>query len=122
MKTLTHLVRPLACSLAAVLALQAPLAQGAMIGADAVVADRAPADQAQLEREKVQQFLESATVRDKLKAFGVDGLSATKRVEAMTQQEVHALAQRIDSLPAGGALSDRDVILILLVALLLIVI
>ena len=52
----------------------------------------------------------------------MDGLNATARVDAMTHEEVHALAQRIDAMPAGGALSDRDIIFILLISLLLVVV
>ena len=37
---------------------------------------------------------------------------------ALSDAEVHALAQRIDSLPAGGALSNQDLILIVLIAIL----
>ncbi len=70
----------------------------------------------------MQQFLEGAALKDRLRAMGVDGLNAGSRVDAMTQDEVHALAQRIDSLPAGGAFSDRDIILILLIALLVVVV
>ena len=52
----------------------------------------------------------------------MDGLNASARVDAMSHEEVHALAERIDAMPAGGALSDRDIILILLVALLVVVV
>ncbi|WBY00347.1 PA2779 family protein [Ramlibacter tataouinensis] len=120
MKPLTHFVRRSCWGLAAALALQAPLAQAEMIGAEAAMAAQ-PATQEQLERARVQQFLESAALQDRLRALGVDGLHAASRVDAMTQQEVHALAQRIDSLPAGGAFSDREIILILLIALLIVV-
>jgi hypothetical protein len=34
---------------------------------------------------------------------------------------VHALAQRMDAMPAGGSLSQNDIILILLVAILVLV-
>jgi hypothetical protein len=40
----------------------------------------------------------------------------------MTDQEVHAMAQKIDSMPAGGTLSDRDLLLILVLVLLLLLI
>ena len=79
------------------------------------------ASQADLDRAKVQQFLDRATVTEKLKAMGVDALNARSRVDSLTDEEVHALAQRIDAMPAGGALSQNDLILILLVALIVIV-
>lgn len=120
MKPLTHIVRRSCWGLAAALALQAPLAQAELIAPEAVVAAQ-PGTQEQLDRAKVQQFLDSAALKDRLRAMGVDGLDASRRVDAMTHEEVHALAQRIDSLPAGGAFSDRDIILVLLVALLIVV-
>jgi len=122
MRSLSQLVRRIFCSLVAALTLHASVAHAGLIGPEAVVAAQPPASQAEVEREKVRNFLESATLKDKLKALGVDGFNASQRVDALTEEEVHALSQRIDSLPAGGALSDREIILILLVALLLIVI
>lgn len=120
MNPLTHIVRRSCWGLAAAVALQAPLAQAALIGPEAVVAAQPPS-QEQLDRAKVRQFLEGAELKDRLRAMGVDGLNADSRVDAMTQAEVHALAQRIDSLPAGGAFSDREIILVLLIALLIVV-
>ncbi|MBK0392056.1 PA2779 family protein [Ramlibacter algicola] len=106
--------------LAAALALHAPLAGAGMLPAEAAIAaSPSPADQ---DRAKVRAFLERSTVQERLVALGVTGLDAPARVDAMTEQEVHALAGRIDALPAGGALSDRDIILILLVTLLLVVV
>jgi hypothetical protein len=82
----------------------------------------APQSQSELERARVQDFLDRANVRERLQALGVDGLAARDRVAAMTEEEVHALAQRIDTLPAGGALSQTDWIFILLVAILVVLI
>ena len=50
----------------------------------------------------------------------VDGLAAKDRVAALTDQEVHALAESIDALPAGGNLGTNDIIVILLVAILVV--
>ena len=99
-------------------------AHAGMVGAEAVHAAEATeqtATRAELDRAKVRHFLESASLKEKLKTLGVDGLNASARVDALTEEEVHAMAQRIDAMPAGGALSDREIILILLVALLIIV-
>jgi len=52
--------------------------------------------------------------------MGVDGLAAKDRVAALTDQEVHALAESIDALPAGGNLGTNDIIVILLVAILVV--
>ena len=120
MHTLSQLPRRAGICLAAALALHAPLAGAGMLPAEAAVAaSPSPVDH---ERAKVRAFLERTSVQERLVTLGVSGLDAAGRVDAMTEQEVHALAERIDALPAGGALSDRDIILSLLVTLLLIVV
>lgn len=103
--------------LACILSASMSLANAGMIGAEAL----ATPDQADLDRAKVQAFMDRATVKERLVAMGVNGLAAQDRVASLTEAEVHALAQRIDAMPAGGAISDRDLIIILLVVILLIV-
>ena len=56
--------------------------------------------------------------KEKLKALGVSGLWAQSRVDSLTEEEVHALAERIDAMPAGGALSQMDMVIVLLIAIL----
>ncbi len=75
-------------------------------------------NQAEQDRAKVQSFVERATVKEKLEAMGVAGLLAKDRVAALSEQEVHALAERIDAMPAGGSLSQMDLVIILLVGIL----
>ena len=121
MKKLSHRTRHACWGLAAAFALQASMAQAEMLGPEAVLESSA-STQADRDREKVKQFLDSNKLQDRLRTLGVDGLNANARVDAMSHEEVHALAERIDAMPAGGALSDRDIILILLVALLVVVV
>jgi hypothetical protein len=93
----------------------------AAAGAALVATDQAGVlDTAAQDRAKVQAFLDRASVREKFQAMGVDSLLAKDRVAALTDQEVHALAQKIDALPAGGNLSTNQIIAILLVVLLLV--
>lgn len=99
--------------LSACLAL-APAAQAAMV----TTQDALSAQQIQNDREKVRNFLDRAAVKDKLQALGVDAVLAKGRVDALSDQDVQLLAQKIDALPAGGALGSTDLILILLVAIL----
>jgi hypothetical protein len=75
-------------------------------------------NQTEQDRAKVQSFVERASVKEKLEALGVAGLLAKDRVAALSKQEVHALAQRIDAMPAGGTLSQMDMVVILLIAIL----
>ncbi|CAD5109688.1 PA2779 family protein [Zestomonas carbonaria] len=93
-------------------------AQAAMISTGEVVASQ----QEQADRDKVREFLGRASVEEQMKVLGVDAALARSRVDALTAQEVASLAQRIDTLPAGGALSGTDVIIILLVAILVVLI
>jgi hypothetical protein len=94
-----------------------------MLGAEKAMegAVQSPANQADQDRAKVQQFLDRASVKERLQTMGVDAINAQGRVQAMSDEEVHALAQRMDAMPAGGSLSQNDIILILLVAILVLV-
>jgi hypothetical protein len=115
-----RLARGMACTVGAAIALHSPGVFAEMIGPEAAMPGGAAA-QTEADRAKVQQFLERASVRERLQAMGVQALNARDRVDSLTQEEVHALAQRIDSMPAGGNLSQNDLIIILLVAILVIV-
>ena len=54
------------------------------------------------ERDRIKTFLEREEVRDQLQSMGVDADAARARVDALTDEEAHNLAGRIDALPAGG--------------------
>ena len=114
-KTVLRMSRALAVVLALGLT---PFARAELIDADALQ----PQSQAELDRAKVRSFLERASVKERLQAMGVNGLAAGDRVAALTDAEVHALAERIDAMPAGGALSNQDLIIILLIAILVVLI
>lgn len=83
--------------------------------------DVASQSSAETDRAKVQRFLEQATVKERLQTMGVDGIVAAERVEALDEQEIHALAQRIDSMPAGGNITTMEWILIVLIAILVVI-
>jgi hypothetical protein len=86
-----------------------------MIGTDAASAP------ARMESDQNQAFVDRATVMERLQAMGISESAARERVAALTDAEAHAMAQKMDAMPAGGALSQTDWILILLVAILIIV-
>ena len=111
----TFAARGLTSLIAAALIAQGSIAHAGMIEPEAALSAHSQAEQ---ERVKVQAFVERANVAEKLKAMGVAGLVARDRVDALTEAEVHALAERIDAMPAGGALSNNDLIIVLLIALL----
>lgn len=105
-------------ALATCLALQPMQASAEMISTQ----DAATVQKIQVDREKVRSFLDRAAVKDKLQAMGVQAAFAKDRVDALSDSEVELLAQRIDSLPAGGYLSNTDIIIILLAVILIAVI
>lgn len=106
-----------AAAIAAALCFQPSLARADMISAQQV----AGRNQVDSDRATVQAFVDRADVKQRLQAFGVKNLFAKERVAALSDQEVHQLAQKIDSLPAGGRLSDSDLIIVLLIAILVVV-
>ena len=93
------------------LALAVPHAHAGMIATDALP-----------ERERVRAMLEQPELAAELARMGVPPEEAKARVDAMTPQEVSQLAGRLDALAAGGAVSNRDLLLVILLVLLLILI
>lgn len=100
--------------LAAALVLPLQAARAEVIPTEQVASDA----KIQEGRDKVKAFLSRADAEKNLVAMGVNAELAKQRVDALTDAEVMHLAGKIDSLPAGGALSTNDLIIILLVAIL----
>ena len=80
------------------LALSFQTARAGMIGADQAAAVQS----AQSDRAAVMSVLNRSETVAQLQALGVDQQAARERVAAMTDQEVHALAQDIQTAPAGA--------------------
>ncbi len=72
------------------------------------------------ERDRVNAMLARPEVVQKLKDYGVMPGDAQGRVDALTDQEVTLLAQRIDTL-AAGALSDTQWLLVVIAVLLILI-
>ena len=101
MNKLRRLARPISYIVTVgVLALSVhlPAAHAAVIGTEAVVS----AQQAELDRTRVQSLLGRAEIKQQLLAAGVDPGQVSERVDALNDSEVHQLAAKIDQLPAGG--------------------
>jgi hypothetical protein len=103
-------MRRLLTTFAIALALALPQAYAGMIGVE------------DTERERVKSMLERPELAAELEKMGVAPAEARARVDAMTPQEVTQLAGRLDTLAAGGALSNQDLLLIIILILLLIII
>jgi len=99
-------------ALAAAAAVIMPRAHAEMIGTDQSV---------QSERERLKAALARPEVVQELKKMGVDATAASERVDAMSDGEVAQLAGRIDALPAGGVLTNEQLLIILLIVLILII-
>lgn len=69
-------------------------------------------------RSRVADALARADVRGRLESYGVDRAQVQARVDALTDDEVTQLAERLDALPAGG---DGIVGAILIVFLVLLI-
>lgn len=95
------------------LALSFQTANAGMIGADQAQA----AGAAQSDRGMVMRVLNRAETTAQLQAQGIDPTMARERVAAMTDQEVHALAQDIQTAPAGGLTTAGWVGVILVIGL-----
>jgi hypothetical protein len=80
------------------LALSFQTANAGMIGADQAAAATA----AQTQRGMVMSVLDRAETAAQLQAQGIDPTMARERVASMTDQEVQALAQDMQTAPAGA--------------------
>jgi hypothetical protein len=93
------------------LALSFQTANAGMIGADQAVS----AGATQSDRSMVMSVLNRAETTAQLQAQGIDPTMARERVASMTDQEVQALAQDMQTAPAG-ALSTGGWVAVVLVA------
>ena len=91
-------------------ALAVPQAQAGVIATDQAL-------KATSERQRVKALLERPEVAKALQKYGINAQDAAARVDAMSNEEVAQLAGRLDALPAGGVLSNQDLVIILLVVI-----
>jgi hypothetical protein len=75
----------------------------------------------QSDRERVEAFMQRGDVESKLKTLGVAPEFAKQRVDALTDEEVRHIAGKLDTLPAGAAISTTEWILIVLIAILVVI-
>jgi uncharacterized protein DUF6627 len=91
-----------------------PAAHAEMIGTDKIAAP-AQADQ---DRARVQSLLERPAATQQLQALGVPPEQAQARVAALSDEEIHRIAGKLDALPAGGW-DDFQVLVVVLLAVLI---
>ena len=95
-------------------ALSFQTARAGLIGADQAAGTTVPT-----ERALVLSTLDRAEVAAQLQAAGIDPLDAKARVQSMSDREVHALAQDIQTAPAGGDMSAWGWVAIIVIAALI---
>jgi hypothetical protein len=86
-----------------------------IVGTDEAVA---PAQSSE-ERERVRVFMARPEVVKQLQAAGVSREEAEARVRAMSDEEVRLIAGKLEALPAGGRLTDYQLIVIILLVILI---
>jgi hypothetical protein len=93
------ILRKVLCNVLIALMAWAPfqMANASMIGTDRIAAASAQSDRA-----RVLSALDRSDAAGALQTYGLTRQQAKDRVNAMSDDEVTALAGRIDSLPAGG--------------------
>lgn len=99
----------LAAALLGSLTVLAP-ANAGVIGTE----DAARDSQSSSERERIKALVARPEVAKQLQTLGVPPDKAKSRVDAMTDSEVRTLAGRIDALPAAGAFSDWQWVMIII--------
>jgi hypothetical protein len=98
------------------LVLGAAPARAGLISSDAAI-PQPPSD-----REHVQSVLARPDVAQQLEKMGLAPADAKARVQAMSDREVAQVAGRLDSLPAGAAISNDELLLIVIIILLVAII
>jgi len=115
--------KSVACALIVASGLLPMASQAGMIGTDqAIAVSRGTSDLAGV-RAKVESFLVRNDVAQKLNVMGVSSDAAKERVNALTPEELQLVAAKIDSMPAGGYITETGgviigVTLIVIIALL----
>lgn len=74
------------------------------------------------ERERIKALVARPELAKALEKQGIPAADVQARIDAMTDQEVHALAGRIDSLPAAGDMTTQEWLLLIIVILLVIIV
>jgi len=87
--------------------------QPAVNAAIVSTSDLVATEQSQIGREYLMNALEREEVRTALTSQGVDLEMAKQRVSSMTDEEVRALNQKMDEMPAGGGVVGALVLVFL---------
>ena len=120
MTSFRSICRVIALPLAAVmLATSVPL--GAVRAGMVPTEDVIGTAQAETDREIVNEFLAREEAQDQLRALGVDPAEASRRVAALSAEELRMIAGRINAAPAGQNDDGETLVFLLVLALFIVV-
>ncbi len=88
-------------------------ATAGVFSSDQVIANQ----QHQYNKQQVLSFVDSAEVQSKLIELGVSPSEAKQRIANMTNQELEALNNEINEMPAGGIVSTIVTVLVVVAVL-----
>jgi hypothetical protein len=71
---------------------------------------------------RIQKALESSTLQQRLKDYGLSPEKALAKINGLSDEQVHWFAANIDALQPGGHRGDGVIIILLLIILILIII
>jgi len=69
-------------------------------------------------RKELLDTLQRSDVQQQLTEMGVDPVSANKRVDSMTDEEIAKLNNQIETLPAGAGINTTELLLIIIILIL----
>ncbi len=95
----------------------APQVQAGMIATEQAV----QGNEALNERARLNALIERPEVAQQLEKMGIPAEQAKERVAAMSEAEVASIAGKLDSAIAAGAMSNTDLIIVLLIVLLILI-
>ena len=95
------------------LSLALPQAHAGLVSADAA--------QAAGERERVKALIARPELAREIEKLGILPHQAAARVNAMNDAEVRQIAGRLDALPAGGQMSNQNLLLLIIIILLILI-
>ena len=73
------------------------------------------------ERERVKELVARPELAQQMKQMGIVPEEVQARIDAMTDEEVRALAGRLNAVPAGGELTSQEWLLVIIIILLVII-
>ncbi len=77
--------------------------------------------QRDMDLQKLQRFLESKIVKQKLKALGYSTYEIKQRLEALNDEDLHTLATKVDGIRVAGDSGLGIIVMLLIIAILVVV-